>query len=63
MEEFQDRLCFGTDIANAPQELPIVDYFGQLREERLISEDALEKITWKNATRVLRLTEAVGEGS
>jgi len=62
MEEFQDRLCFGTDIANVPQELPIVDYFRQLREEHLVSEEALEKITWKNANRVLGLSVAVGEG-
>ena len=63
MEEFQDRLCFGTDIANVPQELPIVDYFRQLREERLISEEALEKITWRNAARVLRIATDDGEGN
>lgn len=55
MEEFQDRLCWGTDIANVPQELPIVDYFEKLRAGRLISEEAYEKITWRNADRVLGL--------
>ena len=55
MEEFQDRLLFGTDIANVPQELPIVPYFKKLKEERLISEEAHEKITWKNADRLLGL--------
>jgi len=57
MEEFQDRLYFGTDIANVPQELPIVDYFEKLKEERLIAEEAHEKITWKNAARLLGLRE------
>ena len=57
MEEFQDRLLFGTDIANDPQELPIVPYFRKLKAEKLISEEAYEKITWKNAVRMLRLDE------
>ena len=55
MEEFQDRLCFGTDIANVPQELPIVPYFEELKTKRLISAEAYEKITWQNAARILSL--------
>jgi len=55
MEEFQDRLCFGTDIANVPQELPIVSYFRQLRDESLIPREVHEKIAWRNATRILHL--------
>jgi len=55
MEEFQDRLHWGTDIANVPQELPIVDYFKKLKSERLISEEAYEKITWRNSARLLSL--------
>jgi len=55
MEEFQDRLYWGTDIAQAGQELPIVDYFGKLRTEKLISGEAYEKITWRNADRLLGL--------
>lgn len=55
MEEFQDRLYWGTDIANVPQELPIVKYFHKLRAEKLISPAAHEKITWRNATRLLNL--------
>ena len=55
MEEFQDRLLFGTDIAGTPQELPIVPYFRRLKEEKLISEAAYEKITWRNADRLLGL--------
>ena len=55
MEEFQDKLYFGTDICNVPQENPIVPYFRKLKEEKLIAEDAYEKITWKNANRLLNL--------
>ena len=55
MEEFQDKLYWGTDLANVPQELPIVDYFKKLKAEKLISEDAYEKITWRNANRLLGL--------
>ena len=55
MEEFQDRLYWGTDIANVPQELPIVAYFQKLKSEKLISQEAYEKITWRNANRLLNL--------
>lgn len=55
MQEFQDRLLFGTDIANVPQELPIVPYFRALKEKRLIPEEVYEKISWKNANRLLGL--------
>jgi len=55
LEEFQDRLLFGTDICFADQELPIVDFFRKLRGEKLISAEALEKISWRNAARLLGL--------
>lgn len=55
LEEFQDRLYFGTDIANVPQELPIIEYFQKVKREGLISEAAYEKITWQNAARLLGL--------
>lgn len=55
MEEFQDRLCFGTDIANDPQELRQLSYFRKLKNERLITQEAWEKIAWRNAARLLGL--------
>ncbi|MFC1527063.1 amidohydrolase family protein [Candidatus Latescibacterota bacterium] len=55
MEEFQDRLYFGTDIANVPQDLPIVGYFRKLKEEELIPAPVWEKIAWKNAASLLDL--------
>jgi predicted TIM-barrel fold metal-dependent hydrolase len=56
MEEFQDRLYWGTDIAESPKNLPIVSYFTKLKEQKLISEVAYKKITWGNAFKLLRLT-------
>ena len=59
MEEFQDRLYFGTDIASHPQELPQILFFSRLKNERLISEPAYEKITWKNAVKLFNLNQHV----
>ena len=53
MEEFQDRLYFGTDIAQSAQNIPQIDYFKKLKTENLISKEAYEKITWKNAAKLL----------
>jgi uncharacterized protein len=53
LEEFQDRLYFGTDICDVPQENPIIPFFRRLQEERLISRGAYEKIAWKNAAKLL----------
>ena len=55
MTEFQDRLYFGTDLANVPQDLPIVDYFRRIGNESLVDSEVLEKIKWKNADRLLEL--------
>lgn len=55
LEEFQDRLYWGTDIDVVPINLPIVPYFRKLKKEKLISETAYEKITWKNAVKLLNI--------
>jgi len=55
LEEFQDRLFFGTDICHEKQDLPQAPLFERLRRERLISQEAYEKITWRNANALLRL--------
>jgi predicted TIM-barrel fold metal-dependent hydrolase len=55
LEEFQDRLLFGTDFCWPNQEAEIVPYFHRLRDGRRISPEAWEKITWKNANRLLNL--------
>lgn len=55
LEEFQDRVLFGTDICQPGQELPQVPYFRALREGHKISPAAYEKITHLNAEGLLGL--------
>ena len=55
LEEFQDRLFFGTDICSLGNRLRIVPFFKKLADERLISAEALEKISWRNAAELLDL--------
>lgn len=55
LEEFQDRLLFGSDIANVGQDFQIAAYFQKLKEGKPISEEAYEEITWKNADALLGL--------
>jgi uncharacterized protein len=55
MEEFQDRLLFGTDVCHVGQEVPIVPYFKSLRREGGLSEAAYRNITEDNARRLLKL--------
>ena len=53
LEQFQDRLLFGTDISFAEYEPPMPDYFRSLRGS--ISDEAWEKIAWRNIDGLLDL--------
>jgi len=55
MEEFQDRLLFGTDICAPHNETPLVAFLEDAGREGKISRDAYEKIAWRNADRLLGL--------
>ena len=56
LDEFQDRLYYGTDIASASKpSYPQVEYFKKLKKEGVITDEAYEKITWKNAVKLLKL--------
>ncbi len=55
LEEFQDKLLFGTDICHANQNVPIVPFFRAALAEGRISRAAYDKITRGNATRLLGL--------
>lgn len=58
LDEFQDRLIFGTDSCRRSDlaiTYPIVAYFRELRETKALSEEALEKIQWRNCARLLNL--------
>lgn len=55
LEEFQDRLYFGTDICAPTTAAPLADHLRQLGEEGRISGDCFEKIARANAVRLLGL--------
>ena len=55
LEEFQDKLFFATDITAPDQDHPIIPFLKDAVTEKRISEEAYEKITWRNANRLLGL--------
>lgn len=55
MEEFQERLFFGTDICSPDTPTPLVDFLLEMRDSGKISESVFNKIARENAVRVLRL--------
>ena len=55
LNEFQDRLCFGTDICYADQKLPLADFLLDLKKSGKLSADAFEKIARGNIKRLLNI--------
>jgi hypothetical protein len=55
LNEFQDRLFFGTDICTPTTPTPLVDYLLELRSNGEISETVFQKVARENAIRVLQL--------
>ena len=56
MDEFQDKLMFGTDSctrSDVNRIYPPVALMRDLREHKKLSEEALEKIAWKNCVGLL----------
>lgn len=51
--EFQDRLCFGTDICSPDQELPLTALMIELKDGGGIGKDIFNKIMSGNAARLL----------
>ncbi len=59
LDEFQDKLMFGTDSCQRSDVDTVwttVATIRDLRTNRTLTESALEKIEWRNATRLLNLT-------
>jgi len=57
LEEFQDRLFFGTDICAPTNHTPLVGFLSDAVAGGHISREAYEKIAWRNAARLLGLDE------
>jgi hypothetical protein len=55
MNEFQDRLLFGTDICAPDTSTPLVDFLLKLRNEKKISEEVFQKVARLNAVKLLGL--------
>jgi len=56
LNEFQDRLFFGTDICPPDTPTPLVDFLKKLRDEGRISKSVFNKIARENAVKLLGLT-------
>ena len=55
LNEFQDRLLFGTDLCYATQALPLAAFLLALRDDGLLPAAAFDKIARGNAIRLLGL--------
>ncbi len=55
LNEFQDRLMFGTDICAPDTPTPLVDFLLKLRKEEKISETVFQKVARGNIIRLLEL--------
>lgn len=55
LNEFQDRLMFGTDICAPDTPTPLVDLLLKFRSEKRISEEVFQKVARENAIRILGL--------
>ena len=55
IDEFQDRLLFGTDICRPDMPVPLPEFLIKLREEGKISDIVFNKIARNNAIRLLSL--------
>jgi predicted TIM-barrel fold metal-dependent hydrolase len=55
LNEFQDRLCFGTDICYPTQNLPLAEFLIDLKKSGKLSAEAFEKIARGNIKRLLNI--------
>jgi predicted TIM-barrel fold metal-dependent hydrolase len=56
LDEFQDRLLFGTDICFFDMPLPMVDLLREWRDTKKISEGVFNKVARENAVKLLGLS-------
>ena len=57
LDEFQDKLFFGTDICAPDTGTPLVDFLLELRTAGKISEDVFQKVARENAINLLQLQQ------
>lgn len=55
LTEFQDRLCFGTDMCKAGADVPMVKFLVDLKSGGKISTEVFKKVAMNNATKLFGL--------
>ena len=55
LNEFQDKLLYGTDICSAKQQIPLPEFLLNLKSKKKISQTVFNKIARKNAIKMLGL--------
>jgi len=55
IDEFRDRLLFGRDYTSVKNKMRHIEWLTEARDEGRISEEAYQKIMWKNVSRALDL--------
>lgn len=55
LNEFQDRLLFGTDICTPDGKAPLARFLLDLRRDKKINEEVFQKIARENAIKLLNL--------
>ena len=55
LTEFQDKLMFGTDMCNDSMYFPLADFIETAVKDGRLTQDAAEKIFYRNAIRILGL--------
>ena len=55
LEEFQDRLYYGTNISASPDHTPLKDFLRDARDRGMVTEACFGKIAHRNAERLLGL--------
>ena len=55
LNEFQDRLLFGTDMCHVGMPVPIVDLLNDWRETKKITEEVFQRVARENAVRLFGL--------
>ena len=61
LEEFQDRLMFGTDMVNTDMVFPLGEWLDRQYQEGKLSAQAYRKICFENAKKIISSYKRKGE--
>lgn len=55
LEYYQDKLLFGMDLCRVSQKVEIINYLNKYLKQEKISNKVYEKISHKNAVKLIKL--------